>query len=134
MIVNARQQDLFSLRENDPVYNGVVVKINPDSIVFRETSNGPVRESRVQREVVKKVNDSGRLSDFARRSGKALWFVPSSRTDQLSLKLANPGAVTGFLRCGRRNEDRGNFFKALGHGSGNRRAIRQGHGLRREES
>jgi Tfp pilus assembly protein PilP len=38
------------------VYNGVVVKITPDSIVFRESVTDRLGKT-VQREVVKKVNN-----------------------------------------------------------------------------
>lgn len=47
----------YTLRENDPVYNGVVVKITGDSIVFRESVMDRLGRMS-QREVVKKVNNS----------------------------------------------------------------------------
>ncbi len=46
----------YFLRENDPVYNGVVVKISPDSIIFRETVTDRLGKTS-QREVVKKLNN-----------------------------------------------------------------------------
>ncbi len=46
----------YFLRENDPVYNGVVVKISPDSILFRETVTDRLGKTS-QREVVKKLNN-----------------------------------------------------------------------------
>jgi hypothetical protein len=56
-VVTSSSNKTYFLRENDPVYNGVVVKINPDSIVFRETVTDRLGKS-IQREVVKKVNNS----------------------------------------------------------------------------
>jgi Tfp pilus assembly protein PilP len=55
-VVTGSSNKTFFLRENDPVYNGVVVKITPDSIVFRETVTDRLGKS-IQREVVKKVNN-----------------------------------------------------------------------------
>lgn len=54
VIVNAANKAYF-MRENDPVYNGFVVKITPDSIVFRETVTDRFGKSGT-REIVKKVN------------------------------------------------------------------------------
>jgi Tfp pilus assembly protein PilP len=54
VIVNAANKAYF-MRENDPVYNGFVVKITPDSIVFRETTMDRFGKSGT-REIVKKVN------------------------------------------------------------------------------
>lgn len=54
VIVNPANKAYF-MRENDPVYNGFVVKITPDSIVFRETVTDRIGRSST-REVVKKVN------------------------------------------------------------------------------
>lgn len=56
-VVTSTSNKTYFLRENDPVYNGVVVKINPDSIIFRETVTDRLGKS-IQREVVKKVNNS----------------------------------------------------------------------------
>ena len=56
-VVSSAANKTYFLRENDPVYNGVVVKITPDSIVFRETVTDRLGKT-VQREVVKKVNNS----------------------------------------------------------------------------
>jgi hypothetical protein len=56
-VVTSSANKTYFLRENDPVYNGVVVKINPDSIIFRETVTDRLGKS-IQREVVKKVNNS----------------------------------------------------------------------------
>jgi len=56
-VVTSSSNKTYFLRENDPVYNGVVVKINPDSIIFRETVTDRLGKS-IQREVVKKVNNS----------------------------------------------------------------------------
>jgi hypothetical protein len=55
-VVTSSANKTYFLRENDPVYNGVVVKITPDSIVFRETVTDRLGKS-IQREVVKKVNN-----------------------------------------------------------------------------
>jgi hypothetical protein len=56
-VVSSTANKTYFLRENDPVYNGVVVKITPDSIVFRESVTDRLGKT-VQREVVKKVNNS----------------------------------------------------------------------------
>ncbi len=45
----------YFLRENDPVFNGSVVKITGDSIVFRELTTDKLGKQST-REVVKKVN------------------------------------------------------------------------------
>jgi hypothetical protein len=55
-VVSSTANKTYFLRENDPVYNGVVVKITPDSIVFRESVTDRLGKT-VQREVVKKVNN-----------------------------------------------------------------------------
>jgi hypothetical protein len=55
-VVSSSANKTYFLRENDPVYNGVVVKITPDSIVFRESVTDRLGKT-VQREVVKKVNN-----------------------------------------------------------------------------
>jgi hypothetical protein len=53
-LVENQYRKAYFLRENDPVFNGQVVKITADSVVFRETVVDRVgRES--AREVVKKV-------------------------------------------------------------------------------
>jgi Tfp pilus assembly protein PilP len=44
----------YFLRENDPVFNGYVVKITGDSIVFQETLQDRLGKS-FTREVVKKI-------------------------------------------------------------------------------
>lgn len=54
VIVNAANKAYF-MRESDSVYNGFVVKITPDSIVFRETVTDRLGKA-LTREVVKKVN------------------------------------------------------------------------------
>lgn len=56
-IVTGSANKTFFLRESDPVYNGVVVKITPDSIVFRESVTDRLGKT-TQREVVKKVNNT----------------------------------------------------------------------------
>jgi hypothetical protein len=56
-VVSSTANKTYFLRENDPVYNGVVVKITPDSIIFRESVTDRLGKT-VQREVVKKVNNS----------------------------------------------------------------------------
>ncbi len=45
----------YFLRENDPVFNGSVVKITSDSVVFREATTDKLGKQST-REVVKKVN------------------------------------------------------------------------------
>lgn len=55
-VVSSAADKTYFLRENDPVYNGVVVKITPDSIIFRESVTDRLGKT-VQREVVKKVNN-----------------------------------------------------------------------------
>jgi type IV pilus assembly protein PilP len=54
VVVNSRNATYF-LRENDPVFNGYVVKITPDSIVFRETVMDRVGKT-TTRDVVKRVS------------------------------------------------------------------------------
>ena len=54
VIVNAANKAYF-MRENDPVYNGFVVKITLDSIVFRETVTDRLGKPST-REITKKVN------------------------------------------------------------------------------
>ena len=56
-VVSSGAKKTYFLRENDPVYNGVVVKISPDSIVFRETVMDRLGKTS-QREVVKKIQNS----------------------------------------------------------------------------
>jgi hypothetical protein len=56
-VVSSGAKKTYFLRENDPVYNGVVVKISPDSIVFRETVMDRLGKTS-QRDVVKKINNS----------------------------------------------------------------------------
>ncbi len=53
VVVNSVNKAYF-LRENDPVFNGYVVKITGDSIVFKETMQDNVGKS-VTREVTKKI-------------------------------------------------------------------------------
>lgn len=54
-IVENQQRRTYFLHENDPVFNGHVVKINPDSIIFRETVTDRVgRQS--TREIVKRIS------------------------------------------------------------------------------
>ncbi len=55
-VISSGANKTYFLRENDPVYNGVVVKISPDSIVFRETVIDRVGKTS-QREVVKKIRN-----------------------------------------------------------------------------
>jgi hypothetical protein len=45
----------YFLHENDPVYNGFVVRITPDSVVFSEQVTDKFGKKST-REVVKKVN------------------------------------------------------------------------------
>jgi hypothetical protein len=45
----------YFLRENDPVFNGYVVKITGDSIVFKETLQDKLGKS-FTREVIKKIS------------------------------------------------------------------------------
>ena len=54
VVENPARRMTYFLRENDPVYNGVVVKISPDSIIFRETVMDRLGKTS-QREVVKKI-------------------------------------------------------------------------------
>jgi Tfp pilus assembly protein PilP len=56
-VVSSGARTTYFLRENDPVYNGVVVKISPDSIIFRETIMDRLGKSS-QREVVKRIPSS----------------------------------------------------------------------------
>lgn len=54
VVANSANKAYF-LRENDPVYNGFVMRITPDSVVFRETISDRLGRKST-REVVKKVN------------------------------------------------------------------------------
>jgi Tfp pilus assembly protein PilP len=53
VVVNGLDKAYF-LRENDPVFNGYVVKITADSIVFKETLPDKIGHP-VTREVTKKI-------------------------------------------------------------------------------
>jgi len=53
-VVSNGQNKAYFLRENDPVFNGYVVKITEDSIVFQETLQDRLGKS-FTREVVKKI-------------------------------------------------------------------------------
>jgi len=53
VVVNALNKAYF-LRENDPVFNGYVVKITGDSIVFKETIQDDLGKS-LTREITKKI-------------------------------------------------------------------------------
>jgi hypothetical protein len=53
VVVNGLDKAYF-LRENDPVFNGYVVKITPDSIVFKETIQDKIGHP-LTREVTKKI-------------------------------------------------------------------------------
>jgi len=53
MVENGSQKQ-YNLREKDPVYNGQVVKITGDSVIFRETITDNLGHQ-TTREVVKKV-------------------------------------------------------------------------------
>lgn len=53
-VVENQQKKTYFLHENDPIFNGHVVKINPDSVLFRETVTDRVgRQS--TRDVVKRI-------------------------------------------------------------------------------
>jgi hypothetical protein len=54
VVVNAVNKAYF-LRENDPVFNGYVVRITGDSIIFKETLQDKVGKP-FEREVTKKIN------------------------------------------------------------------------------
>jgi len=54
VVINAMNKAYF-LRENDPVFNGYVVKITGDSIVFKETMQDKLGKS-FTREVTKKIS------------------------------------------------------------------------------
>ena len=54
VVANSANKAYF-LRENDPVYNGFVMRITPDSVVFREQVTDKLGK-KFTREVVKKVN------------------------------------------------------------------------------
>jgi hypothetical protein len=54
VVVNAMNKAYF-LRENDPVFNGFVVKITGDSIIFKETLQDKLGKS-FTREVTKKIS------------------------------------------------------------------------------
>ena len=54
-VVSNSANKAYFLRENDPVYNGYVMRITPDSVVFQETITDRLGKKST-REVVKKVN------------------------------------------------------------------------------
>lgn len=54
-VVSNNANKAYFLRENDPVYNGYVMRITPDSVVFQETITDRLGKKST-REVVKKVN------------------------------------------------------------------------------
>jgi hypothetical protein len=54
-VVTNPQEKAYFLRENDPVYNGYVLRITPNTVVFRETVEDRLGRKST-REVVKKVN------------------------------------------------------------------------------
>jgi Tfp pilus assembly protein PilP len=54
VVVNALNKAYF-LRENDPVFNGYVVKITGDSIIFKETIEDKMGKP-LEREVTKKIS------------------------------------------------------------------------------
>jgi Tfp pilus assembly protein PilP len=56
VVVNSLNKAYF-LRENDPVFNGFVVKITGDSIIFKETVQDHLGKS-LTREVTKKITTS----------------------------------------------------------------------------
>ena len=56
-VISSGANKTYFLRENDPVYNGVVIKISPDSIIFRETVMDRLGKTS-EREVVKKIRPS----------------------------------------------------------------------------
>ena len=53
-VVSNGMNKAYFLRENDPVFNGYVIKITADSIVFQETQQDPLGKT-FTREVVKKI-------------------------------------------------------------------------------
>lgn len=54
-VVSNSANKAYFLRENDPVYNGFVMRITPDTVVFREQVTDRLG-NKSTREVVKKVN------------------------------------------------------------------------------
>jgi Tfp pilus assembly protein PilP len=54
-VVSNPANKAYFLRENDPVYNGFVMRITPDSVVFREQVTDKLGK-KYTREIVKKVN------------------------------------------------------------------------------
>jgi Tfp pilus assembly protein PilP len=54
-VVENPMKRAYFLRENDPVFNGSVIKITDDSVVFREATTDKLGKQSM-REVVKKVN------------------------------------------------------------------------------
>lgn len=54
-VVSNSANKAYFLRENDPVYNGFVMRITPDSVVFREQVTDKLG-NKSTREVVKRVN------------------------------------------------------------------------------
>jgi hypothetical protein len=56
VVVNAMDKAYF-LRENDPIFNGYVVKITGDSVIFRETMHDKLGKT-FTRDVAKKITTS----------------------------------------------------------------------------
>jgi len=56
VVVNALDKAYF-LRENDPIFNGYVVKITGDSVIFRETIHDKLGKP-FTRDVAKKITTS----------------------------------------------------------------------------
>ncbi len=54
VVANSMNKAYF-LRENDPVFNGYVIRITPNSVVFKENTRDAIGHE-ATREVVKKVN------------------------------------------------------------------------------
>ncbi len=74
VVVNALNKAYF-LRENDPVFNGYVVKITGDSIVFKETIQDKLGKA-VHARSHEKDHDSGGLigehgTSFGEKSSRA---------------------------------------------------------------
>ena len=68
VVTNSLNKAYF-LHENDPVFNGYVVKITGDSVVFQETLQDKLGKS-LTREVVKRITYAGGLECRQRQPGK----------------------------------------------------------------
>ncbi len=78
----------YFLRENDPVFNGYVVKITGDSIVFKETLQDQLGKP-FTKDVVKRITDTGCID----------WRVLNRKRVDEDTGCARAGACGGEAKC-----------------------------------